>query len=306
MKMTQVNMGGVPFQTRSSQPIYVSEYSQDDLEEEDEDEEDEDNEFDEDDVQDSVRIGAHHRDTPMYNLSSYPPPRYSSCPRPGPGGLSSPPTPIPSHMSDCSSQSRVSDEIDPTISLVTDEVPGGPKDGSVIPSFLGHIAYHFWYGYNRPTLKIFKGEKILNKLKMWYKDMNDVVKGKIRGLDWVTFFIPRTSETDVLRGHAAGILGLDVNGYKWSHGGVSDWFILERCQKADENTQASAFLWVLLTSTLFIGKSGGRCSVSLVHELMARIENIGSYSWGSAMLAFLYRQLGMASKAPERASYPWG
>ncbi|CAI9094785.1 OLC1v1030579C1 [Oldenlandia corymbosa var. corymbosa] len=99
MKMTQVNMGGVPFQTRSSQPIYVPEYSQDDLEEEDEDEEDEENEFDEDDVQDSVRMGAHHRDTPMYNLSSYPPPRYSSCPRPGPGGLPSPPTPIPSPMS---------------------------------------------------------------------------------------------------------------------------------------------------------------------------------------------------------------
>ncbi|CAI9094161.1 OLC1v1029851C1 [Oldenlandia corymbosa var. corymbosa] len=35
----------------------------------------------------------------MYNLSSYPPPRYSSCPRPGPRGLPSPPTPIPSPMS---------------------------------------------------------------------------------------------------------------------------------------------------------------------------------------------------------------
>ncbi|CAI9117872.1 OLC1v1019360C1 [Oldenlandia corymbosa var. corymbosa] len=201
MKMTHVNMGGVPFQTRSSQPIYVPEYSQDDLEEEDEDEEDEENEFDEDDVQDSVRMSAHHRNTPMYNLSSYPPPRYSSCSRPGPGGLPSPPTPIPSPMSGDwlsphyspsfprpgqfpqggGSQSRVSDEIDPTIWLVTDEVPGGPKDGSVIPSFLGHIAYHLWHGYNRPTLKIFKGEKILNKLKMWYKDMDDVVKGKIRG-----------------------------------------------------------------------------------------------------------------------------
>ncbi|CAI9115976.1 OLC1v1017005C1 [Oldenlandia corymbosa var. corymbosa] len=93
MKMTQVTMGGVPLQTRSSQPIHVPEYSQDDLEEGDEDEEDED------DVQDSVRMGAHHRDTPMYNLSSCPPPRYSSCPRPGPRGLPSPPIPIPSPMS---------------------------------------------------------------------------------------------------------------------------------------------------------------------------------------------------------------
>ncbi|CAI9095576.1 OLC1v1031564C1 [Oldenlandia corymbosa var. corymbosa] len=170
MRMTQVTMGGVPLQTRSSQPINVPEYSEDDLEEGDEDEEDE---FDEDDVQDSVRMDAHHRDTPVYNLSSYPPPLYSSFPRPGPRGLPSLPTPIPSPKSGDSSQSRVSDDIDLTTWLVTDEVPGGAIDGSVIPSFLGHIAYHFWHGYNRPTLKIFKGEKILNKLKMWYKDMDD-------------------------------------------------------------------------------------------------------------------------------------
>ncbi|CAI9094816.1 OLC1v1030616C1 [Oldenlandia corymbosa var. corymbosa] len=354
MKMTQVTMGGVPLQTQSSQLIHVPEYSQDDLEEGDEDEEDEENEFDEDDVQDSVRMGAHHRDTPMYNLSSYPPPRYSSCPRPGPRGLPSPPTPIPSPMSGGGSQLRVSDEIDPTTWLVTDEVPGGPIDGSVIPSFLGHIANHFWHGYNRPTLKIFKGEKILNKLKMWYKDMDDVVRGKIRGtglshllhtsyedidlglvqafverwqLDTNSFHFPfgemtimmhdvyhilgigvneelvsATSKTDLLRRHAAVILGLDVNGYKWSHGGASDWFILERCQKADENTQASTFLWVLLVSTLFMAKSGGRCSVSLVHELMAGIEDMGSYSWGFATLAFLYRQLGMASR--EKCTQP--
>ncbi|CAI9094884.1 OLC1v1030708C1 [Oldenlandia corymbosa var. corymbosa] len=279
---------------------------------------------------DSVRMGAHHRDTPVYNLSSYPPPRYSSFPRPGPRGLPSPPTPIPSpksgewrspyhspsfpHLgisgsqprpppaqasppyidpvpprggpvsarvstrppplidpvgpsrgpgstgvsprpvtttasSGGSSQSRVSDDIDPTTWLVTDEVPGGPIDGSVIPSFLGHIAYHFWHGYNRPTLKIFKGEKILNKLKMWYKDMDDDVDGEL---------VTGTSDTDLLRGHAAGILGMDMNDYKWSHGGVSDSFILERCEKADANTQASAFLWVLLASTLFMSKSGGR------------------------------------------------
>ncbi|CAI9106367.1 OLC1v1005505C1 [Oldenlandia corymbosa var. corymbosa] len=225
MRMTQVTMGSVPLQTRSSQPIHVLEYSQDDLEKGDEDEEDE---FNEDDLQDSVRMGAHHRDTPIYNLSSYPPPRYSSCPRPGPRGLPSPPTPIPSPKSGGSSQLRVSDDIDPTIWLVTDEVPGGPIDGSVIPSFLGHIAYHFWHGYNRPTLKIFKGEKILNKLKMWYKDMDDDVDGEL---------VSGTSDTDFLRRHAAGILGMDMNDYKWSQGGVSDSFILERCEKADENIQ---------------------------------------------------------------------
>ncbi|CAI9115828.1 OLC1v1016829C1 [Oldenlandia corymbosa var. corymbosa] len=91
-------MGGVPFQTRSSQPINVLDYSEDDLEEENEDEGDEEIEFDEDDVHDSVRMGAYHRDTPIYNLSSYPPPLFG-CPQPGPGGLPSPPTPIPFPMS---------------------------------------------------------------------------------------------------------------------------------------------------------------------------------------------------------------
>ncbi|CAI9116004.1 OLC1v1017040C1 [Oldenlandia corymbosa var. corymbosa] len=284
MKMTQVNMCSVPLETRSIQPINVPEYSEDDLEEEDEDEE---NEFDQDDVQDSVRMGAYHRDRLMYNVSSYPPPLFG-CPRPRPGGLPSPPTPIPSPMSGQWRSPHCSPSFPRVVQFpqVTDEVPGGPKDGSVIPNFLWHIAYHFWHGYHRPILKIFKGEKILNKLKLWYRDMDDVVKGKIGGTGLghllhtsyddidlgLEKLVSGAPEIDVLRGHAAGILGLDSNGYKWSHGGVSDWFILERCQKADENTQASAFLWVLLASTLFMGKSGGRCSVSLVNELMAGLK----------------------------------
>ncbi|CAI9115606.1 OLC1v1016548C1 [Oldenlandia corymbosa var. corymbosa] len=220
MKMTQVNMGGVPFETRSSQPINVPEYSEDDLKEENEDEE---NEFDEDDVQGistssrprpsrashaspplidpviprrgPVSTGVFTRPPPLIDpvcprggpvstgVSTRPPPLIDpECPRRGPGftGVSTRPvTTIAS--SGGSSQSRVSDEIDPAIWLMTDEVPGGPKDGSVIPSFLGHIAYHLWHGYHRPILKIFKGEKILNKLKLWYRNMDDVVKGKIRG-----------------------------------------------------------------------------------------------------------------------------
>ncbi|CAI9107466.1 OLC1v1006819C1 [Oldenlandia corymbosa var. corymbosa] len=77
--MTQVNTGGVPFESRSSQPIYVPEYSEDKMEEDNED-----------DGQDHIRMGAHHRDLPMYN---------PGCPRPGPGGLPSPPSLISSPIS---------------------------------------------------------------------------------------------------------------------------------------------------------------------------------------------------------------
>ncbi|CAI9095132.1 OLC1v1030998C1 [Oldenlandia corymbosa var. corymbosa] len=174
MKMTQVNMGGVPFEPRSSQPINIPEYFEDDLEEENEDEE---NEFDENDVQDSVRMGAYHmialctilvvtllpclvvHGLVLEGIST------SSRPRPSRASQASPPfiDPVPPRggpvsigvstrpsslidpvcprrspaftrvstrsvttiaSSGGSSQSRVSDEIDPTIWLVTDEVPG--------------------------------------------------------------------------------------------------------------------------------------------------------------------------------------
>ncbi|CAI9108889.1 OLC1v1008591C1 [Oldenlandia corymbosa var. corymbosa] len=108
-----------------------------------------------------------------------------------------------------SRRSKVStEEIDDWV--VTDDVPGGPCDGSVIPSFLGHTAYQLWNGEPRDYLTIKPAKKSLSRLHGW---------------------------------------------------------------------------------------SGGRISASLMTELHRGIGNIGEYSWGSGTLAFLYRQLGIASRA---------
>ncbi|CAI9089725.1 OLC1v1024352C1 [Oldenlandia corymbosa var. corymbosa] len=138
----------------------------------------------------------------------------------------------PATSSGTSRRSKVSnEEIDDWV--VTDDVPGGPCDGSVIPSFLGHTAYQLWNGEPRDYLTMKPEKKSLSRLHGW-------------------------------------VLPAD---------------------------QVQAWVWILLASTLFLDRSGGRISASLMNDLYGGIENIEAYSWGSGTLAFLYRQLGIASRA---------
>ncbi|CAI9099219.1 OLC1v1036004C1 [Oldenlandia corymbosa var. corymbosa] len=117
--------------------------------------------------------------------------------------------------------------------VVTGDVPGGPCDGSVILSFLGHTAYQLWNGEPRDYLTMKPAKKSLSRLHGWY----------VR--------LPENAQLQI------------------------------------QNT----------ASTLFLDRSGGRISASLMNELHGGIDNIGEYSWGSGTLAFLYRQLGIASRA---------
>ncbi|KAH6756892.1 hypothetical protein C2S53_006694 [Perilla frutescens var. hirtella] len=57
---------------------------------------------------------------------------------------------------------------------------------------------------------------------------------------------------------------------------------------------ARAFLVYILGCTLFTDKTGDRISCNYL-RLFEDIEEFGSYAWGAAGLAFLYRQLGVAS-----------
>ena len=62
------------------------------------------------------------------------------------------------------------------------------------------------------------------------------------------------------------------------------------------DTLVRAYILYLLGTTLFTHKSGTRVSLSLL-QLLEDVENIGSYGWGGAALALMYRQLGIASRA---------
>ncbi|GAA0166172.1 hypothetical protein LIER_21391 [Lithospermum erythrorhizon] len=59
---------------------------------------------------------------------------------------------------------------------------------------------------------------------------------------------------------------------------------------------ARAFLWYLLGSTLFPDKSGSYVSYQYIHLLGDLEEVVPNYAWGAATLAYLYYQLGVASR----------
>ncbi|KAG5528588.1 hypothetical protein RHGRI_029318 [Rhododendron griersonianum] len=58
---------------------------------------------------------------------------------------------------------------------------------------------------------------------------------------------------------------------------------------------AQAYLLYVLGSTLFCDKSGSKVQVNLL-ALLEDLDQVGMYGWGSSCLAFLYRQLGCASR----------
>ncbi|KAL7243210.1 hypothetical protein ACSBR1_015594 [Camellia fascicularis] len=58
---------------------------------------------------------------------------------------------------------------------------------------------------------------------------------------------------------------------------------------------ARAYLLYLLGCTLFADKTGTRVPVVYLSFLMD-LRSVASYAWGAAALAFLYRQLGTATR----------
>ncbi|KAK9131300.1 hypothetical protein Sjap_011787 [Stephania japonica] len=58
---------------------------------------------------------------------------------------------------------------------------------------------------------------------------------------------------------------------------------------------ARAYFLYLLSCTLFADKSGSRVSISLL-KLLENLDEVGTYAWGAAALAYLYHHLGSATK----------
>ncbi|XP_021755515.1 protein MAIN-LIKE 1-like [Chenopodium quinoa] len=86
----------------------------------------------------------------------------------------------------------------------------------------------------------------------------------------------------------------------YKNGGVHTDQIIARCRSKEqlEAVQAIGYMWVLLGNTLFTDKSGTRTHPSFLSELCIedKLEKLTRYSWGSASLAYLYRQLGHATR----------
>ena len=59
------------------------------------------------------------------------------------------------------------------------------------------------------------------------------------------------------------------------------------------------YLLFLLGCTLFVDKSGTRVSIAYL-SLLRKLDRVSTYAWGAAALAYLYRQLGVASRSSVR------
>ncbi|XP_025680717.1 protein MAIN-LIKE 1-like [Arachis hypogaea] len=106
-----------------------------------------------------------------------------------------------------------------------------------------------------------------------------------------TFHMPFGECTITLQ-DVAYHLGLPVDGHYVS-GCLSDFYeTFEECPEgADEETVrrfARAYIMMLLGTQLFADKSGNRIHIKWL-PYVARLEEMGGYSWGSAALAWLYR-----------------
>ncbi|KAL6515742.1 hypothetical protein OROHE_018432 [Orobanche hederae] len=71
---------------------------------------------------------------------------------------------------------------DDTSWMVTEEMPGGPIDGSVIPSFGGHVPRHIWTGEMRGLLKCHSRTAACQSLSEWRSVMSPSLVGRITSI----------------------------------------------------------------------------------------------------------------------------
>ncbi|KAL2928711.1 Protein MAINTENANCE OF MERISTEMS [Bienertia sinuspersici] len=116
------------------------------------------------------------------------------------------------------------------------------------------------------------------------------------------------SSINAMKGHVAELFGIPVGDLTggpdggeshWAGGGVSitsiDYFCRRRQPTRCDETQLTGWLFLLLGCTLFVDKSGNKIRPRDIVEAFEP-DSIHEFSWGSAALAYLYRQLGMASR----------
>ncbi|OMO50399.1 hypothetical protein CCACVL1_30465 [Corchorus capsularis] len=207
------------------------------------------------------------------------------------------------------------------------QVHGGPRDGSVIPSFLGHVASRMFMCQMRGVLKCQNKKNICQRLCQLYENL----PGKARAMVDRTRLqhLPSTmsGSIDPPLISAFHILGVPISGQlitfdldfqelqlacmqqlsvdasllsskHWERGGVLTESVFSLCGVSRvAETHAIAWIWTMFGTTLFVDKSGNRIRPSPLHELITEgVAEVPTYSWGAATLAYLYRQLGVASR----------
>ncbi|XP_028076188.1 protein MAIN-LIKE 1-like [Camellia sinensis] len=203
---------------------------------------------------------------------------------------------------------------------LTHTFPGKSTDPSILWSFNSHVDVAVWQEeLARCTYRFVNKLLISSFVERWQPEMNTfhmTVGEMTLTLDNVgtIFSLPIVSRSvsvpDVTNLHGATLLvfGLGIT-ERVAHDELStvggnlvrlEWLRSQFASVTDSDPEeaiqciARAYLLFLVGCTLFSDKSGGR--VPVVHlGLLMDLGSVHIYAWGTATLAFLYKQLGYAS-----------
>ncbi|XP_012839700.1 PREDICTED: uncharacterized protein LOC105960073 [Erythranthe guttata] len=196
--------------------------------------------------------------------------------------------------------------------------PGGPRDPSLISSFKSHVATYIWRAEERPvgrvesrinSLNQFNYEKIAAALedidvsidKHFLRMTGANVEGRVVAPRYDEV-IERTNCVYLL----SEVLNLEFEEIdeSWKHGGPT-WRMIQGQLLMPDTTmrrRVQIYLVFLLESILFPDKTCDWVKPWYMHVLEDSVlGEVGTYSWGSACLVNLYRELGTCSPAQSRS-----
>ncbi|XP_028108651.1 protein MAIN-LIKE 1-like [Camellia sinensis] len=188
---------------------------------------------------------------------------------------------------------------------LTHAFPDGPTDPSILRSFNSHVAAVIWHGELACCTYRFVNKLLISSfVERWQPETN-------------TFHMT-VGEMALTLDDVGNILSLPIVGRSVSvpdvtdHHGltlvVSSLGITERVAHDEISTAGGNSVWLEWLRSQFAGvtdsdpeeaiydKSGDRVPVVYLGLLMD-LGSIHTYAWGAATLAFLYRQLGYASRS---------
>ncbi|CAI9094989.1 OLC1v1030838C1 [Oldenlandia corymbosa var. corymbosa] len=204
--------------------------------------------------------------------------------------------------------------------VVTRPVIGGPHDGSVIPSFLGHVAHRLTDKSYKPSLEMdtrvtyFKlmkerkgsmsteaqillaGTRLFHIVEIMHTNIDKILGIPVEGR--LITAQPGTVDSKTLVMRALRMTSQTLQTRKVIHGGGVQSGIVAKTGRAAALAldQVTAWLWVMLRNTLFTDMSGTQIRAAILSEFIDGLVTRGNISWRSTALAYLYHQLGMSTR----------
>ncbi|KAK9715640.1 hypothetical protein RND81_06G178700 [Saponaria officinalis] len=184
--------------------------------------------------------------------------------------------------------------------------PGGPIIPSILPSFTSHVAYRLWTDptKDRGVLTCYQRASLMERLRRDWLPPQAVME-RILGIPINGRICSITGSEIVSVCDLLGMTSAELERPLKSdaaarivkgNGVLVDVVRLYTTSGSSSLAHAQGYLLTFLGSSLFVDKSGDRVRTGIATILMdyARVKD---YAWGAGYLAYLYRQLGIASRA---------